>query len=370
MQANNLEAAFNAINTRSGTAVGYKKLKADCWQQILRLLSNQDFHFASSQWPAFVELVSWHHILIDVLPRLAEANYCEFTEQQIAQLDTSRLKLRKNALRLCQVQNQLSRYLLDKDIRHLFFKGTVLSQWLYGASTLRQCRDIDIAVHPQDHAHACSKLEELGCTRIIPKPDISGSAFKRYQRAMKDVSYMHRGSSCVIELHWALRPFPQAFEFDFDMAYEQRQLVEVEGASIPAFSDLLHARYIAAHGCLSHWARLRWLLDWQQLASKSQLDWSLLINSASTDKEIQYMNRAFQLAYNQLGAPIPKVFDNLATPIGNHYCLKKHTDSQAKARYPNWLQRQILNLAHQEGIRGMHGYAGYMLKKMLAADTV
>lgn len=354
----------------SRSRVEHRDLKQDCWRQILRLLSHQDFQFTPDHWPYFTELVSWHHILIDVLPSLAAANYVGFDEQQIAVLEKSRLNLRKNALKLCQVQTQLSEQLSTAGIRHLFFKGIVLSQWLYESPTLRQCRDIDLIVHPKDHAQACSRLDELGYVRIVPKPELSEGAYKRYQRAMKDVSYLHQESKSVIELHWALRPFTQAFLFDFDTAYRHKQDLDIEGSLVPAFSDLLHARYIAAHGCLSHWARLRWLLDWRQLAMQTNINWVSLINSAASNKERHYMLRAFALANKQLGLSVPEAFTQLDTPLGNQYCVKQQMQAQAEARYPSWARRQLLNLFNQQDLAGMAAYSAYMMRKALAADSL
>ena len=140
-------------------SVGHQGLRAKCWQQLLYLLSGKDFFLKSAYWPAFVELVSWHHILIDTLPELSDSPDChEFNQQQLTQLDTQNLNLRKKALLLAEIQNRVCEQLTQLSTRHLFFKGIVLSQSLYKSSTARECRDIDLIVHPQDHAAAARAL--------------------------------------------------------------------------------------------------------------------------------------------------------------------------------------------------------------------
>lgn len=349
----------------------YRRLRSECWEQLLNLLSARPFYLKAEYWPAFTELVHWHHILIDALPVLRHSAQChEFDSAQLDLLDRACFKLRRKALSLCQTQNLISRHFSDTGIRHLFFKGIALSQWLYGSTTARQCRDMDVIVHPADHAIACSQLEKIGCKRVVPRAGIASKDYHRYCSAMKDVSYHHTESNSIIELHWALRPFPEAFVFDFDNAYESRKVVEVEGTDIPVFPDLLHTGYIAAHGCLSHWGRLRWLLDWQQLCLTQSIDWQALHKGAATPRESDYIQRAFLLANQQLGLATPAPFDTCKAPLAAQYCLRKQSKAQSQAGYPGWLSRQILNLVNQGNLAGMSGYGRYMIKKLIAAKTL
>jgi len=142
------------------------------------------------------------------------------------------------------------------------------------------------------------------------------------------------------------------------------------GVTLPTFSNLLHARYIAAHGCLSHWGRLRWLLDWQQIAQAKKVDWQTLIDSSASTKESGYIKKAFLLANQQFQLLIPEPINALKTPFGSHYSISKQCKSQAKAQYPGWLSRQVLNFLNQENLQGMAGYGRHMLKKLMAAKTL
>ena len=340
-----------------------------CWQQLLRLLSGRNFDFKPADFDELTRLVDWHHILLDVLPLLrANPESHDFSDAQMQALQSAGMEQRAELLKLKQTQLEVSEQLTKAGIRHLFFKGVALGHWLYGSSTARQCRDIDLIVHPGDHAAASSLLEDSGCRRVVPRPELSASAYRRYQAATKDVSYVH-SNGALIELHWALRAFPQAFQFDFDDAYGRHRTEQIDQYAFPVLPDDTHIAYLAAHGCLSHWGRLRWLLDWQQLALKPDVDWQGVIQRCSK-REKGYIKHAFALTGMQFGLSTPTEIEALEPVTCSEYILQVQSRSQAAGCYPYWAQRQWLNCLYQGSWAGASAYLLYMIRKALAADTL
>jgi|GEM_PF-3440593 len=345
-------------------------LQKQAWEQLLRLLSGRSWQFKPGHWPYLQRLASWHHIVLELYRELARhTDHHEFDEDQLELLHQSVLAERKNLLLLSELQHQIYSQLSAHGIRALFFKGIVAGQWLYGSNLARQCRDIDLIVHPNDHERACQALQEIDCYRGIPREGLSAFAMARYRNAMKDFSLAHRPSGGLIELHWALRTFSQAFHFDFDTAWQKRTEIQIEGNSIPAFDESTHIRYLAAHGCNSYWGRLCWLLDWRQI-SRLDPDWQSLIKDCANAREKAHLKQTFALANRQLGLAIPAAIDALPNPRLCNYSIRVQARSQMQSQYPGWPQRQLLQLACQHDFSGGLGYIMHMGKKALAADTL
>ena len=347
-----------------------QQLQQEAWQQFIKLLSGQHRQFRAEHWPYAHAMSEWHHLDILFHRELSlHPNQHQFSNAQIEQLHRSVLDIRKQLLLLTQLQQQICSHLKSRGIRALFFKGTVAGQWLYGSNLARQCRDIDVIVHTSEHEAACDFLRELDFYRIIPAENTSTFGISRYRAAMKDYSMVHRSSGGLVELHWALRTFPQAFQFDFDQAWENRTEVAIEGKPVPTFSEQTHIRYMAAHGCNSHWGRICWLMDWFQIAQLSP-DWLALIDACANPRETAHLKNAFILSNKLLGTSIPEAVDNLPKPRFSDFSTRTQTKSQISCGYPSWPERQLLMLACQQDFSGASGYVAHMAKKALAVDTL
>ncbi|MFX4228267.1 MAG: nucleotidyltransferase family protein [Porticoccaceae bacterium] len=345
-------------------------LQRQAWEQLLRLLSGQSWQFRPEHWPYLRILADWHHIVLELYQELSRhTDRHPFNQQQLELLHGAVLAERKNLLLLTELQNQVHSQLKARGIRALFFKGVLVGQWLYGSNLARQCRDIDLIVHPDDHEPAFQALQQIDCFRLIPAEGLSAFALARYRAAMKDFSLVHRPSGGLIELHWSLRPFRQAFDFDFDTAWGKRTDISIDGHAIPAFDNATHIRYLATHGCNSHWGRLCWLLDWRQICQLDP-DWQGLIEDCANDREKAHLKQAFALANRQLGMAIPAAIDALPDPRLGNYSIRTQTRSQMQGQYPGWFARQLLQLACQHDLPGRLGYLMHMGKKALAADTL
>ena len=347
-----------------------QQVQKEAWTQFTRLLTGQSWQFDAEHWPYVQTMSKWHHLDIVLYRELSlQPEQHQFSSEQLEQLHSSVLDIRKQLLLLTQLQQQIYLHLESKGIRALFFKGVVVGQWLYESNLGRQCRDIDLIVHPSEHEAACNLLREIDFYRLIPAENTSAFGITRYRAAMKDYSLVHRPSGGLVELHWALRPFSQAFQFDFDQAWENRIEVSIEEKPVPTFSAHTHIRYLAAHGCNSHWGRLCWLLDWLRI-SRKDIDWQSVIDECASSREIAHVKNAFILSNKLFDAPIPEAIDRLPKPLLSDFSARTQAKSQMACAYPYWPERQLLLLACQQDLHGGLGYVAYMAKKALAADTL
>jgi hypothetical protein len=346
------------------------QVQREAWQQFTKLLSGQPWRFRAEHWPYVKALSEWHHLDIIFYRELsARPGQHQFSNEQIEQLHSRVLDIRKHLLLLTQLQQQIHLHLKSSGIRALFFKGVVTGQWLYGSNLRRQCRDIDLIVHPGEHEEACHLLRQIDFFRLIPAEDTTAFGIARYRAAMKDYSMVHRPSGALVELHWALHTLPQTFQFDFNQAWENRTEVSIEEKTVPTFSDQTHIRYMAAHGCNSHWGRLCWLMDWFQI-SQLNPDWPTLIDACANPRETAQIKNAFILLNKLLDSPIPAAVDNLPKPRFSNFSTGIPVKSQMNCRYPSWPLRQLLLLACQQDLSGALDYVAHMTKKTMAVDTL
>ena len=338
-----------------------------CWDQLLRLLSNRSFYLTANQWPEFQKQIIWHHVQVDAFNILSEhPERHEFSTNQIGWLKNQVWSARKHWLTLSRVQGEMSSLLYQSGIRHLFFKGLVLGQWLYGDNEIRECRDLDIIVDRTEFSAACKTLEAHGFKRIYPDTDLSPSAFERYQNAMKDVGYCHSETGKTVELHWRLSTLETLIDFDFGSAYQDRKEVKVGQWLVPAFSDVLTLRYLPLHGDLSNWGRLRWLLDWYLIMEKQSINWPEVWQELEHRVERIPMAHAFRLTKHLFDVQTP---GNIQTPKMQWSC-RKITEAMSKRRYPLWIYRKLLLLNALEKPSSMLAYAASLARQSMAASSI
>jgi hypothetical protein len=163
-------------------------------------------------------------------------------------------EIRLRALRLGMLEQRLIRDFGMVGIECLSMKGGPgLSRKLYGDMGLRQCKDIDLVVRPEEFFEAVRMLETWGWEQS--QPVWTGDFGHRWlcRRLMRDLVFVHPDDGSVLELH-----------FRFERAWEPRreEIWWREYRLAPANSlgsaELL---YLCLHGAEHSWLRMKWLGD-------------------------------------------------------------------------------------------------------------
>lgn len=164
--------------------------------------------------------------------------------------------------------------LRDAQIPVLLMKGSALAWWLYPASFLRQCVDIDLLFASREQAHAAAAL--LAVHGYVQKYQPSAATYELLCR--RDIGHLN----VDLDMHWRLVNAPMFAElFSFE---------ELHGASIPLPRLAANARGLGSvhaflHGCIHRAAnmpqgvgdRLKWLYDLHLLGHQfTGSDWSAL----------------------------------------------------------------------------------------------
>ena len=167
-------------------------------------------------------------------------------------------RYRVNAMQVAEATARLQRIAAafeTQGITWMAFKGVAQAAQLYADPAWRESADIDILVPPREFARALETLSGLGYIASNPPMPPIRALRKPMLSAVRDVSMVARDNlSCSLELHRRLF-------FAGGLRAESLRLAAGSGPvpSPVVGSDL--ALYLIAHGALSFWVRLKWLVD-------------------------------------------------------------------------------------------------------------
>ena len=150
-------------------------------------------------------------------------------------------------------------------------KGTTQAALLYSDAAWRDSADIDLLVSPGQFGRALDALVALGFVASYPPVPTRGLLRRAILGAVRDVMLVARADPRdSIELHRRVF-FASGRHTDF-LAFP----VVPGEVPVPALGPDL-AFYLIAHGSLSYWVRLKWLVDLVPLLAKLSGDERLAI---------------------------------------------------------------------------------------------
>lgn len=147
----------------------------------------------------------------------------------------------------------------DAAIPFLVIKGLVLSSEYHGRMGLRVNHDIDLVVDPVDMPRADALLRDAGWKRIEPDAALDGPDLEEWLKRTKDWVYLDPSRGIILELHHRL--------FDNTRLCEPGIMERAQTVRLFGQLDVLtlgpddQPGYLALHGALHAWSRLKWLVD-------------------------------------------------------------------------------------------------------------
>ena len=127
-----------------------------------------------------------------------------------------------------------------RGIPSLILKGLPLGQRLYGSPFAKNSIDIDLLVPEGDFADAGRVLRELGCRRAAPAFRETPARMRWYDAVQKDHAYI---------------------DPPFDSLDAGALTVAIGSARFRTLGDAHQLLYLACHGSVHAWQRLKWLCD-------------------------------------------------------------------------------------------------------------
>jgi hypothetical protein len=178
-------------------------------------------------------------------------------------------------------------------------KGPVLAQQLYGAQSLRQCRDLDLLVR---HADLHRFVDLLHARGYRPEPHDGPELDTLTKQDIHHVSMKHAERRVPIEVHyWLLRPRGRRVH-GFDDVAPRLRPISFLGRQVQVLDgeDLL--AYLCEHGAEHAWCRLEWLAAVGELGRRVDLARTVESAFARDLGATKRISAAMDLASRLLGA--------------------------------------------------------------------
>jgi hypothetical protein len=203
---------------------------------------------------SLVDLALRRHFVGPLLYAVAEKGRHAIADAQLEKLKQTYLL---NAARQRSALDVLHKIAADfgaRGIEWMTIKGATQAAQLYPDPAWRDSADIDLLVPPREFSRAVDALIGLDFIASNPPMPRSGVFRQPILNAVRDVTFIARNDrTCAVELHRRLF-----------FASGKRAALRLETAPgilpMPQIGSEL-AFYLIAHGALSFWVRLKWLID-------------------------------------------------------------------------------------------------------------
>jgi hypothetical protein len=211
------------------------------------------------EWDHIIDGARRHRVASLLLSGLQGSGSPHLPARAVAELRRQALSAAKESLAQMAEIGRLAPMFAQAGVRVLGLKGVVLSAQLYANPALRNPRDIDLLVSPEQFAGAEAVLLDTGYRRV--GATLSPRQSTAYRRWVKDVGYVNPVNGIRVELHHRLSDNPALLSWDFEILWREREEVEVAGTIVAGLPRHKLALYLCAHGAGHCWEELRWLVD-------------------------------------------------------------------------------------------------------------
>lgn len=219
-----------------------------------------------SGWPKLVEYAERHRVMPLFANRLRTLGWMEDTDAPVDAATRASLGevIRAAAFAelasLAELKRICARFGAE-GVAPVLLKGLALSQLCFRKIGWRTNHDIDLLIDPAELRICDRLLSAMDYARVEPDPALDEPQVERWRQSHKDWVYIHRTRRTIVELHYRLFDnVPLCAEVDLGEVamldlFGQHRMLTLTG-------DALRT-YLALHGLLHSWSRLKWLIDYE-----------------------------------------------------------------------------------------------------------
>ena len=198
--------------------------------------------------------------------------------------------------------------LRTRGIWFIVLKGPILSDRIYGDPTFRLMNDFDILVEPESVDLLNEMLVQMGFkSRYFQWPDSP----KRKRVAMhitNQLGFYNPETGILIEVHWRLFNNRVAdHKKIWEIIKKNTETTEFAGKPFKRFNIELELLYLAIHGSIHAWFRLKWLVDVHELLMRNSFDegqFNNLVKELKSERFVDVCN-AMLIEYFPEGKTLP-----------------------------------------------------------------
>lgn len=216
-----------------------------------------------ADWPGLESLAAYHRVSGLFLRGTANADVRLPDRAVAGALTRMRGRDALRGLRQLDAMKRVTAALDAAGIRSLVLKGLPLGQRVYRDPFVKSSIDIDLLVPGDDFDAAAGALRALGWRRVMPAFRETPARMRWYASVEKDHEYVR--ADCKIELHRRLLRNRFLFDPSFELLDAGAATVEVGAHRFRTLGDADLLLYLACHGALDCWRRLKWLCDFAAL---------------------------------------------------------------------------------------------------------
>ena len=233
-------------------------------------------------------------------------------------------------------------------------KGAVLGAMAYRLVALKHSKDIDLLILPDHLEPVMALLETLGFRLFLPAETLDAGQRRVLTRYGKDVTMLRQaaGRSLQVELHWRLFDNPCLLP-DVTARSPIQRVALIDGMTVPTLVDPDLYAYLALHGAVDGWSRMKWLADLHALVVGRDADALRVAHEAAAARGAGPASaQALVMMHDLFGLPLAPDFKAtlVATPrvrwlIAGAYRLMAVHDGATEIG--TWRGGQMLALAMQ-----------------------
>ena len=212
-----------------------------------------------ADWPALAGLAAHHRVGTLFLAGLRRGGVRLPDPTAARALARQRQRDTLRGMRQLDAMERVTAGLAAAGIPSLILKGLPLGQRAYGRPFAKSSIDIDLLVPEDAFAAAAGTLRALGWRRTMPAFRETPARTRWYDAVQKE--HVYTGSGSKIELHRRLLSNRFLFDPPFDRLDAGALTVAMGRGRFRTLGDADQLLYLACHGSVHYWQRLKWLCD-------------------------------------------------------------------------------------------------------------
>lgn len=225
-------------------------------------------------WQAFFELAHRNHSLPLAQKHLRDLGVDTIPEVTKSQVNGTVMKQTFHNLNTISALFEfIDTCLTPLDVPYFVFKGITFAEKFYPSVGMRPCRDVDIALKPEDLEKVVRKAAAEGYDLWAP----NGKGQPLTEDRDIKVLMQYARSAVLISpkgIAFDIQPGIDKFSGIFDSydVFENLQSLEIGGREVPVLAPEFLFNYICHHHARHLWSRLHWISDIDAIMRSPDLD--------------------------------------------------------------------------------------------------